>query len=149
MLLHGQGKQCTLGALTCEPTRTFSLIAGSCNLNWQEPTTFGLCNKSYLHDSINPGTLFVKHATEMLWLTQYFSLGEWDRRSIFIKGYSLSCFSPSVMSVTECFGRCWNSEKLYWCICKKIVTVCRYSEIYNLIHRRASFKRQERKWILC
>ena len=50
----------------CELTRNFSLILGSCNLNWQEPATFGLCSKPYLHDSINLGTLFVKHATEML-----------------------------------------------------------------------------------
>jgi hypothetical protein len=52
-----------------------------------------------LHDSINPGTLLVKHATEMLWLTQYVSLlGGWDRRSIFIKGCSFSCIPSSVVS---------------------------------------------------
>jgi hypothetical protein len=68
LALHGQGKQCTPGAATCELTRTFSLIPGNCNLNWQKQATFGLCSKPYFHDSINPGMLFVKQATEMLWL---------------------------------------------------------------------------------
>lgn len=68
MFLHGQGKQSTPGTATFELTRTFSLISVNCNLNWQEQATFGFCNKPYFHDSINPGMLFVKQATEMLWL---------------------------------------------------------------------------------
>ena len=128
MLLFDQGKHCALGAATCELARTFPLIPGSCNLNWQNPATYGLCNSPYLHDSIKLGMLFVKHVVEMLWLIQHFSLlGEWDRRSIVIEGYSFSLIPPSVMSVTDCFVRRWNSARLYWLICKKIVTSHRFS----------------------